>query len=86
MMVWYILEYRTNFQVRIHKTSFWKLLIVAETNGPIFMPNTILMQDLTRLAFDQYLEEEETRKPVLISLKKGICLNHTPTATAYIAT
>merc|ERR1711939_1223947 len=45
-----------------------------KTNGPIFMPNTILMQDLTRLAFDQYLEEEETRKPVLISLKKGTLL------------
>ncbi|OAG34735.1 hypothetical protein AYO21_11083 [Fonsecaea monophora] len=38
------------------------------------MPNTILMQDLTRLAFDRYLEEDETRKPVLISLKKGTLL------------
>lgn len=58
----------------------------SETNGPIFMPNTILMQDLTRLAFDQYIEEDETRKPVVISLKKGTCGIHTPMASAYIAT
>ncbi|RMZ85070.1 hypothetical protein DV738_g363, partial [Chaetothyriales sp. CBS 135597] len=58
---------------------------LPKTNGPIFMPNTILMQDLTRLAFDQYIEEDETRKPVMISLKKGPYYgNYIPILSAYI--
>lgn len=47
------------------------LTAISGSNGPLFMPNTILMQDLARNAFDQYLEEDETRKPVFISMKKG---------------
>lgn len=52
------------------------LMDTQGSNGSLFMPNTILMQDLARNAFDQYLEEDETRKPVFISIKRGMTLDH----------
>lgn len=35
------------------------------------MPNTHLMQELTRDAFDAYLEQDESCKPILVRLAKG---------------
>lgn len=35
------------------------------------MPNTHLMQELTRDAFDAYFEQDESCKPVLVRLAKG---------------
>lgn len=43
------------------------------------------MQDLTRNTFDQYLEEDETRRPVLIRIKKGMTLDRTPDNTQIIS-
>ncbi|RVX69601.1 hypothetical protein B0A52_06665 [Exophiala mesophila] len=40
-------------------------------NGAIFMPNTHLMQELTRDAFDAYFEQDESCKPILVRLAKG---------------
>jgi len=41
------------------------------------MPNTLLMQELARNAFDQYHDEDETSRPVLISIAKGMVCDHT---------
>jgi hypothetical protein len=41
------------------------------------MPNTLLMQDLARNAFDHYRDEDETSRPILISIAKGMVCDHT---------
>lgn len=46
-------------------------LQTAVFNGAIFMPNTQLMQELTRDAFDAYFEQDEACRPILVRLAKG---------------
>ncbi len=71
VMAWCTLECPKKSQVCIDDTVCSRTNSSPAFNGPLFMPNTILMQELARNAFDQYCEEDEAIRPVLISIKKG---------------
>lgn len=76
-MDWCILECLRKSQVCIGSSGYSLANGPPASNGPLFMPNTLLMQDLARNAFDQYRDEDEASRPVLISIKNGSVCNHT---------